>query len=413
VWILTEEDARVQPRRYFAEMPFPARKPFSRLGHLDPARVDELVGLLLLVAIQLQVWLGPNVEHRIAETLAGVVLAAAVMVRRRWPLGALLAVFAAVTTQDAVGGRVTQSTIGAIVALILVFYAGGAVPSERRAWLALAIGLAGGCVSVMIETGEFSDLFFTLTFLILLPWGVGRILQERGARERANRQRAERLDSEREQRARMAAQSERVRVARELHDVIAHSVSVMVVQAGGARTVMDSEPGRAEDSLRSVERAGREALAEMRRLLGVLDSGTDPRELAPQPGLADIEVLVRRARAAGVAADLRIEGVATTIPPALDLCAYRILQEALTNAIKHAGPADAEVCVRWAEDALELEVCDEGRGPIANGGASGGHGIAGMRERAALHGGTIHAGAGAKSGFAVRARLPLSPERFR
>lgn len=394
-------------------MPFPARRLSSRLGRLDPARVDELVGLLLLVAIQLQVWLSPNVQHRIAEALAGVVLSAAVMVRRRWPLGALLGVFVAVTAQDAVGGRVTQSTPGAIVALILVFYAGGAVPSERRAWVALAIGLAGGCVAVMIETGEFSDLFFTLTFLILLPWGVGRILHERGARERANRQRAERLDGEREQRVRTAAQSERVRVARELHDVIAHSVSVMVVQAGGARMVMDSEPERAEDSLRSVERAGREALAEMRRLLGVLDSGADPRELAPQPGLADIESLVSRARSAGVATDLRIEGVATTIPPALDLCAYRIVQEALTNAIKHAGPAGAEVCVRWAEDALELEVCDDGRGPIANGGASGGHGIAGMRERAALHGGIIHAGAGVKSGFAVRARLPLSPERLR
>src|SRR5262249_34907851 len=150
-----------------------------------------------------------------------------------------------------------------------------------------------------------------------------------------------------------------------------------------------------------------------RRLLGVLGSGANLRELAPQPGLADIESLVCRAREAGVAADLRIEGVATTIPPALDLCAYRIVQEALTNSIKHAGHAGAEVCVRWAEDALELEVCDDGRGPIANGGAASGHGIAGMRERAALHGGTIHAGAGAESGFTVRARLPLSPERLR
>ena len=140
-------------------------------------------------------------------------------------------------------------------------------------------------------------------------------------------------------------------------------------------------------------------------------AASDPRALAPQPGLADIEDLVSRTRTAGLETSLRVEGEPATVSPALDLCAYRIVQEALTNAIKHAGPARVTVCLRWTRDALELEVSDNGRGPIAVNGAAGGHGIAGMRERAALHGGDIQAGAGADGGFAVQARLPLAPER--
>lgn len=236
---------------------------------------------------------------------------------------------------------------------------------------------------------------------------------ERAARERSHRETAERLDAERERGARAAAWGERSRIARELHDVIAHSVSVMVIQAGGARMVMDSEPDRADTSLRLVERAGRDALAEMRRLLGVLDAGEDRRALEPQPGLADIEDLLARTRAAGLAIELRVEGDATSVSPALDLCAYRIVQEALTNAIKHAGAASARVRLHWSADALELEIADDGRGPIATNGSSGGHGIAGMRERAALHGGSMQAGTNPDGGFAVRAQLPLAAESVR
>ncbi|HEU0249143.1 MAG TPA: sensor histidine kinase [Solirubrobacteraceae bacterium] len=388
-----------------------ARGPSGRFPRFDPVRVDELVGLALLLAMELQVWLGSHVNQRAAEALAAVAISAAVMVRRRWPFAALLVVFVAVPAQDALGGRLTQSNPSAILALILVFYGAGAFLETRRACLALVVVLLGSCLSVMIETGQFSDFLFTGTFLVALPWGTGRFLRERGIRERAHRERAEQLDAVREQRASTAASGERARIARELHDVIAHSVSVMVIQAAGARTVMDSEPDRADASLRSVERAGREALAEMRRLLGALDGGRDPRALAPQPGLADIEDLLARTRAAGLTTDLLVEGAAAPLSPALDLCAYRIVQEALTNAIKHAGPASAEVRVRWECDALELEVIDDGCGPAAENGFSGGHGIAGMRERAALHGGSIQAGAGSGRGFAVRARLPLVQEQ--
>ncbi|MFZ1154229.1 MAG: hypothetical protein WAN93_04925, partial [Solirubrobacteraceae bacterium] len=194
-----------------------ARGPSGRLPRFDPVRVDGLVGLVLLLVMELQIWLGASAHHRAAEALAAVVISAAVMVRRRWPFAALLVVFAAVTAQDAVGGRLTQSNPSAILALILVFYGAGAFLGGRRARLALAVVLLGACISVMIETGEFSDFLFTGTFLVALPWGTGQFLRERGVRERAHRERAEQLDAMREQRASTAASGERARIARELH----------------------------------------------------------------------------------------------------------------------------------------------------------------------------------------------------
>ncbi len=383
------------------------------MQRLDPATVDGIVALALLIAIELQVWLTPAAHDRTPAAIAGAVSAGTVAVRRRWPLEALLVGVGVTIAADAVRGAGTGAPLATILAGILVAYGAGAFLAAPRAQAALALGAAGLTVDVLITTRSAADLFFDVVIVGLLPWSMGRMLRARSARERALRESAERLDSERELRVRTAAYAERNRIARELHDVIAHSVSVMVIQAGGARIVMDTDPGRAEASLQLVERAGREALAEMRRLLGVLDAGGDPRALAPQPRLAEVAGLLARTRAAGLETDLRVEGVAAEVSPALDLCAYRIVQEALTNAIKHAGPARVSVRLRWARDALELEVCDNGRGPIAVNGSPSGHGIAGMRERAALHGGSVHAGASANGGFAVRARLPLAAERVR
>jgi signal transduction histidine kinase len=199
-----------------------------------------------------------------------------------------------------------------------------------------------------------------------------------------------------------------MRLAREIHDVIAHSMSVMVIQAAGARRIGDHHRPRAEVSLRAVERAGRDALTEMRRLFGVLADGVEPHLLAPQPSLDDLPDLIVRTRAAGLQASLLVEGDPVAVSPGLSLCAYRVVQEALTNALKHAGPTQAEVRVRWRPEELELVVTDEGR---PHGGRqrpqTSGHGIAGMRERAALHGGSVEAGAVPAGGFAVCARLPL------
>jgi signal transduction histidine kinase len=240
-----------------------------------------------------------------------------------------------------------------------------------------------------------------------LPYALGRTLRARAARERSSQAVAERLDAALVTSARTAAHDERTRIARELHDVIAHSVSVMVIQAGGARLVMGGEPDRAEESLRRVERAGREALAELRRLLGILGDG-DPHALAPQPGLGDIAPLLAQAQALGISAKLRIDGDPVPVAPALDLCAYRIVQEALTNAIKHAAPAHASVDVRWGHSVLELEISDDGRRSSAGKRTVGGHGIPGMRERVALHSGSLETGVRPNGGFTVYARLPLS-----
>ncbi len=377
------------------------------LHRFDPVQVDVLVGMVLLVAVELQLWSGSSGHARLAGAAGGVMLAVAVMIRGVAPFAALLLAVAAVLGQEALGGRLMQEAVGALPALMLVFSAAGGFLDERPALAGLGIGLAGVFSQVLIRPTTFADMFFGAVFLLLLPWAVGRMLRTHGRRERVNRARAERLDAEREQLARSAASAERARIARELHDVITHSVSVMVIQAGAARMVMASDPERAEASLESVARAGREALAEMRRLLGVLGGGGGgPHGLNPQPGLADVEELVARACAAGLATELRVIGEPSTVSPALDLSAYRIVQEALTNAIKHAGPARATVWVRWASDAIEVEVTDTGRGRDANDQEPGGHGIPGMHERAALHGGHLHAGPATSGGFVVQARLP-------
>jgi signal transduction histidine kinase len=376
------------------------------LHRLDPVQVDVLAGAVLLVAIELQLWSGSSDHARVAAAAGGVILAVAVMIRRSAPFAAVLLAVAGVLGQEALGGRLTQEAVGSLPALILVFCAAGAFLAERPAVAALGMGIVGVVSQSLIRPTAFADVFFPIIFLLLLPWSVGRMLRRHDRRERAQRARVERLDAEREQSVRSAASSERARIARELHDVITHSVSVMVIQAGAARMVMGSDPERAEASLESVARAGREALAEMRRLVGVLGSGAGPQGLAPQPGLSDVEALVARACAAGLATRLRVIGEPSTLSPALDLCAYRIVQEALTNAIKHAGPARATVCVRWASDAIDVEVTDTGRGRGASEHPGGGHGIAGMRERAALHGGHVHAGPATRGGFVVQAHLP-------
>jgi signal transduction histidine kinase len=373
--------------------------------------MDELVALVLLIEMGLQTWLSPYVGNRLPTAVGAAVLSLGVAVRRRWPLAALVVVGVVLPTTEAVGGRVTQHTVGALVALVLLFYGVGAFLPERRGRWALGLVLVVGAIHGLIIGSAFSDLGFAAIVLELLPWAMGRTLRQRDARARAYREAAERLDAGRELRARTAIYGERARIARELHDVIAHSVSVMVIQAAGARTVMDRDPVRAESALRSVERAGREALAEMRRLLGVLADGQDLRALAPQPGLEDLPELVSSTRAAGLNASIRVDGDPVAVTQGLSLCAYRVVQEALMNTLKHAGPTQAEVYLRWCEDALELRVSDTGRvaargvgEPVAG---SSGHGIAGMRERAALHGGSVQAGSAPDGGFVVRATIPL------
>ena len=199
---------------------------------------------------------------------------------------------------------------------------------------------------------------------------------------------------------------ERARIARELHDVIAHSVTVMTVQAGAARMLLPGDPQRAVEPLLAVEETGHQALAEMRRLLGILREVDGQPVLAPQPGLKDLTRLAVAVREAGLPVEMAVEGTPRPLPAGIELAAYRILQEALTNTLKHAGAARAHVTVRYAPEAVFLEVCDDGRVPPADG---HGHGLVGMRERATLYGGELDAGPLPGGGYAVRARLPIEP----
>lgn len=374
-------------------------------------RVDVAVAAVLLTISLIDVWASP-VRHPLVATAVSVTVAISVAVRRRWLLWTLPAAVAAIALKTALygfhGASGPSGIEGSLMGL-LVFYGVGAYLRGARAIVGLLAGMAITSINALGVSGEVvANLIWDDIVIAALPWFIGHTVQERSARGAAARERAERLDSEHEMHTRVAALAERARLAREIHDVVAHSVSVMVIQAGGARTVMDGDPERAEHALLSVERAGREALAEMRRLLGMLGDGERMRELAPQPGLEDLDELIARTRSAGLATSISVSGEPVTVPPGLSLCAYRVVQEALTNTIKHAGAARAQVSVRWHGDELELEVADDGRGLAARSELeSGGHGIIGMRERAALHGGAIEAGPLPSGGFAVRARIPL------
>ena len=215
------------------------------------------------------------------------------------------------------------------------------------------------------------------------------------------------LERSRQEEARRAVAEERARLARELHDVVAHAVSMVVVQAEAGAAA--GPAGRVEEAFDAIAGTGRTALAELRRLLGVLRSPGEAGPREPQPGVAQLEPLVESVRRAGLPVEVRVEGPDRPLPPGVDLSAYRIVQEALTNSVKHAGPARASVLLRYGERELELEVTDDGCGPRA--GAPSGHGLAGMRERTALLGGELDAGPAPGGGFAVRARLPLEPSR--
>ncbi len=220
--------------------------------------------------------------------------------------------------------------------------------------------------------------------------------------------RATRLEQERESALRTAIKDERARIARELHDVVAHSVSVMVVQAGAARKVMDTAPAEATQALVAVESMGREAMSELRKMLGLLgETETQPLELAPQPGLDQLEPLVRRVEEAGLPVQLHIKGSQRPLPHGLDLTAYRIVQEALTNCLKYSGLALTEVNLEFRDHELKVEVLDQGQTVSSGAAAAVGRGLLGMRERVNMYGGKLEAGPCLERGYAVRAWLPL------
>ncbi|NNF65391.1 MAG: sensor histidine kinase [Acidimicrobiia bacterium] len=284
----------------------------------------------------------------------------------------------------------------------LAIQAGTAIGVAILAWTAvgIAVGSADLSVFIMILFGVF----------LFAPLALGMQMRKGFEYRSELEARAAYLLETREELARAAVAEERSRIARELHDVVAHEVNVMVVQAGAARRVMDREPEKATEALLAIEGAGREAMVEMRRLLGVLRPEEADRETTPQPGLANLDRLVEQIREAGLDVELEVSGTVREVSSGLDLSAYRIVQEALTNSLKHAGPqATAKVSIGYEESALLVEVTDDGRGawPAAVDANGSGHGLVGMRERVALFGGEIVAGGRSGGGYRVSVKLPL------
>jgi signal transduction histidine kinase len=381
---------------------------------VDPRVVDAVAAVLVCAAAIAEILALPDPRGPTLLNVLGISAATLPLaVRRRVPLGAL--------TTIVVCGALTNHLLTSFVdgfspfiAYLMAAYGAGAYAEGRRALAGLPVGVAG-VAAIAASAPSFADFFFPMTFMAG-AWLAGRIVRNRTRLAAELHEAAVLAEEAHEAEAVRAVAEERRRIAREMHDVVAHSMSVMVVQAGGARRILRQDAARADAAGEQIERTGREALAEMRRMLGFLRADEDdPTE--PQPGLERLEALVARTREAGLPVTLRVSGDAQRLSSGLDLTAYRIVQESLTNALKHAGAAPTEVDVRWTPAQLELEVRDSGptrptrAGPSGNGGGNGaGHGLLGMQERVRLYGGELRAGRSENGGFAVLARLPLNEE---
>ena len=363
----------------------------------DPALAVAVavLGLVELAVRHGSGWYGPTAVDVVAALLCSLPLA----LRVRVPLPVLAAAFAGTAIAIAYAGS-RQGPLQVFVALVVASYSVGA--HERRLRLGLASAVVPSAIVAVASSGNaFSFVVWTFGF-----WLVGRVIRRWRERARALEVLTRELEVQRELQAEAAVAVERGRIARELHDVIAHNVSMIVVQAAAAARVLRSDEPDVRAALEAIESTGRETVDEMRRMLGVV-RGDDAASLAPQPSLRDVERLVANVREAGLPVDLRIEGDPITLPSGVDLSAFRIVQEALTNALKHAGDARAVVTVRYTTDNVEVEVVDDGDGSGLGDGT--GNGLIGMRERVAVWGGQIEARRRDEGGFLVRATLPAVP----
>jgi len=344
--------------------------------------------------------------HRPLNLLLGLAFCATLLLRRRYPLvplaAGLVVIELANLARPAVPNQLAE-TGAFLFGFVFAIYSAGRY-ATGRAVLGCALLVVAAIPLAGIEPGDpvaFTDIAFFVMFLGG-PFAGGRIVRRRVQRERV-------LEVERDTRAAEAVAEERTRIARELHDVVSHAISVVVLQARGGRKLLADEPASAREAFDVIEQVSEQALTEMRRLLGLLRQDDEELVLAPQPSIARIDELVSGLKASGLPVEVTVEGAPAPLPPGVDVSAYRIVQEALTNALKHAGPARAHVYLRYNADDLELEILDDGVGS-GNGGGSG-HGLAGIRERVAVIGGEMDSGRRPGGGYAVRARLPLGSAR--
>src|SRR6516164_4359890 len=382
------------------------------------AAVLAFLGIASGVAMVIQPGSSVTGISRVAGIPLALLLAVPVIFRRSHPVGA----FAAAVVIGGIQVLLNIRPMATDLVIVILLYTLAAYTPRRTSITGLAICLLGSAVAVARwMPGQLSVVNAILVGSILfagpslIAWVFGDSMRYRRAYYTSLEDRAARLEAERDAQAQIAAAAERARIARELHDVVAHNVSVMVVQADGASYALGADPDRAREALAAISATGRQALAEMRRLLGVLrrEEG-GPSELAPQPGIGELGELLDQARSAGLPVSFTVAGEPRPVPSGAALAAYRIVQESLTNTRKHAGQvSSASVVLGYSPDSLVLTISDDGRGDLGGSAMPGapGHGLTGMRERVAMYGGSVTAGPRAGGGFEVVAVLPLTPAR--
>jgi signal transduction histidine kinase len=372
-----------------------------------PPLSDLLIAGALTVWAILEAFLASGAGSAPVRILAGCAMTVPLVVRRRHPLPVVVVV-AGVLLIRAAAGSPDESSASFFPALLVATFS--VALYERRGPLAVAGGafaLAAVLGAVVLGFGENEGTsaeagnLVIISFFVVAAWTAGWLLRRRAEHVR-------RVEAESGALAQEAVAEERARIARELHDVVAHSVSIISLQAGAADQYLERDPARAREHLAAVRGSARDALAEMRRLTGVLRE--EPAGYEPQPGLGRLAELVEQARAGGLDVTLAEEGERRAVPPGVDLAAFRIVQEALTNARKHAGPVAAQVRVRYADGGVEVEVSNDA-GPGGTDAEGAGHGLVGMRERVRVYGGTLQTGPADGGGYRVRACLPLEEER--
>src|SRR5512134_1385848 len=331
------------------------------------------------------------------------------LARRRYPFGAPASVWVLSPALSFVDGRLIPFTASISAVGLAAAFLLGNLRNAVEAWLGLALVVGGTAIIVYNGSDPSPGEFFFIPLLFGIGWLAGYALRERAEEAEAAEVRATQAERAREAAARVAVAEERARIARELHDIVAHAVSVMVLQVGAVRHKLPDELAEDRDALRGVEQTGRTALAEMRRLLAAMRRDGDDVDLAPQPGLDRLETLADEVGRAGLPVRLHVEGEPVPLPRPVDLSAYRIVQEGLTNALKHARAAHADVTVRYRPDEVQIEVRDDGSGTATSDGL--GDGLVGIRERVKIYGGEMTTGTAPEGGFVLSTRLPLAGDR--
>jgi len=385
----------------------------SRIRYLSRTYVVDVLIALLLIAAMLEVLVGRDSPDAPHTTLWFVLPAIAILVlpiiARRWFPFAPAAHWLLAAGISFVDWRLIPFAISIFVVGLVAAFLLGNLRDPVQAGIGLALVIGGPATVVYKIPGHTTAMLIFIPLEFTIAWVGGFALRERVEQAEAAEVRASLAERERDAAARIAVAEERVRIARELHDIVAHAVSVMVLQVGAVRHKLPDALAEDSDALRGVEQVGRTALAEMRGLLAAMRRDGEEAELIPQPGLDGLDALLEEIGRAGLPVQLHVDGEPAALPRGIDLSAYRIVQEGLTNALKHARASNAEVTVRYRPDELHIEVRDNGQGSSTSNGL--GHGLVGVRERVKIYGGEMSAGSANGSGFILSTRLPLSADR--